>query len=96
MTKVCAPDRLTAPVRHGVPDLRTAGDGRSKVPWVKKYNSPGRPRKTGAGLLDMMRELNRATGMTFLFSTHDQMIMERATRLVTLKDGRIEKDETKR
>ena len=52
--------------------------------------------KTGAGLLDMMRELNRATGMTFLFSTHDQMIMERASRLVTLKDGRIEKDETKR
>jgi putative ABC transport system ATP-binding protein len=51
--------------------------------------------KTGAGLLDMMRDLNHTTGMTFLFSTHDQMIMERATRLVTLKDGRVEKDETK-
>ncbi len=49
--------------------------------------------KTGAGLLDMMRELNQTTGMTFVFSTHDQMIMERATRLVTLKDGQVDSDE---
>jgi putative ABC transport system ATP-binding protein len=49
--------------------------------------------KTGAGLLDMMRELNQTTGMTFVFSTHDQMIMQRATRLVTLKDGRVDSDE---
>ncbi|UCE25358.1 MAG: ABC transporter ATP-binding protein [Candidatus Zixiibacteriota bacterium] len=48
---------------------------------------------TGAGLLDMMRELNQTTGMTFVFSTHDRMIMERATRLVTLKDGRVDSDE---
>ncbi len=51
--------------------------------------------KTGTGLLDMMRELNKTKGMTFLFSTHDEMIMERARRLVTLKDGRVEKDETR-
>lgn len=49
--------------------------------------------KTGGELLDLMRELNRSTGMTFVFSTHDTMIMERASRLVTLKDGRIESDE---
>jgi putative ABC transport system ATP-binding protein len=49
--------------------------------------------KTGGELLDLMRELNQATGMTFVFSTHDQMIMERATRLVTLKDGRIAGDQ---
>lgn len=49
--------------------------------------------KTGGELLDMMRELNRSTGMTFLFSTHDGMIMERATRLITLKDGRVASDE---
>lgn len=48
--------------------------------------------KTGAGLLDMMRELNEKTGMTFLFSTHDEMIMERAKRLVILKDGKIDSD----
>ncbi|MCM2323384.1 MAG: ABC transporter ATP-binding protein, partial [Oligoflexia bacterium] len=33
---------------------------------------------TGADLLDMMRELNEREGMTFVFSTHDPMIMERA------------------
>ena len=51
--------------------------------------------KTGAELLDMMRELNRKSGITFLFSTHDQQIMERARRLVTLKDGKIDSDEVK-
>lgn len=50
---------------------------------------------TGAELLDMMRELNRKTGMTFLFSTHDRMVMERADRVITLKDGKIEKDDLK-
>jgi putative ABC transport system ATP-binding protein len=48
---------------------------------------------TGASLLDMMRELNEVRGMTFVFSTHDTMIMERAKRLVVLKDGRIDMDE---
>jgi putative ABC transport system ATP-binding protein len=48
---------------------------------------------TGASLLDMMRELNRKSGMTFVFSTHDTMIMERAKRLVLLKDGSIDRDE---
>ena len=50
---------------------------------------------TGAALLDMMRELNQKSGMTFVFSTHDQMIMERAGRLVVLKDGRIDQDEVR-
>ena len=50
---------------------------------------------TGSGLLDMMRSLNESTGMTFLFSTHDSMIMERARRLVLLKDGRIDGDEVR-
>ncbi len=49
--------------------------------------------KTGADLLDMMRELNQKSGITFLFSTHDRQIMERARRLVTLKDGRVDSDE---
>lgn len=52
--------------------------------------------KAGAELLDLMRDLNQTTGMTFVFSTHDTMIMERATRLVTLKDGRIDSDEVRR
>ena len=51
---------------------------------------------TGVALLDMMRELNEKNGMTFVFSTHDTMIMERAKRLVLLKDGEIDKDEVRR
>jgi putative ABC transport system ATP-binding protein len=51
---------------------------------------------TGAGLLDMMRELNERTGMTFVFSTHDEMIMKRARRVVTIKDGMIASDEQRK
>ncbi len=49
--------------------------------------------ETGGELLDMMRELNRRKGMTFLFSTHDPMVVDRADRVITLHDGRIAKDE---
>ena len=48
--------------------------------------------KTGSELLDMMYQLNKRTGMTFVFSTHDQTVMERAQRLITLKDGLIDND----
>jgi putative ABC transport system ATP-binding protein len=48
---------------------------------------------TGAALLDMMRELNEKSGMTFVFSTHDEMIMRRARRVITIKDGKIAGDE---
>lgn len=51
---------------------------------------------TGAELLGLMRELNRKTGMTFLFSTHDPMVMERADRVITLKDGQVAGDAWKK
>ncbi len=44
---------------------------------------------TGAALLDMMKELNEEKGITFIFSTHDPMVMDRARRVVRLKDGII-------
>ena len=44
---------------------------------------------TGAALMDLMRKLNEDKGVTFVFSTHDAMVMERARRLVRLKDGQI-------
>jgi putative ABC transport system ATP-binding protein len=40
-----------------------------------------------------MKDLNERTGMTFVFSTHDPMIMKRAQRLIVLKDGEIASDE---
>ena len=39
--------------------------------------------------------LNTQTGMTFIFSTHDPMVMARARRLIMLKDGQIERDEVR-
>jgi len=51
--------------------------------------------KTGESLLDMMRTMNEATGMTFVFSTHDPMVMDKARRLITIRDGRIAEDKMK-
>ena len=48
--------------------------------------------ETGNALLELMGKLNREQNLTFLFSTHDPMVMEAARRLIRLKDGRIESD----
>lgn len=50
---------------------------------------------TGAALLELMRRLNRDHGITFLFSTHDPMVMDYSRRLIRLHDGRIASDEVK-
>ncbi len=44
---------------------------------------------TGAELLDTMAELNKHHGATFIFSTHDTKVMERASRLIMLRDGKV-------
>jgi putative ABC transport system ATP-binding protein len=49
--------------------------------------------KAGAALMDLMRRLNEEKGITFVFSTHDAMVVERARRVIRLRDGRIEADE---
>jgi len=49
--------------------------------------------KTGADLLDMMKDLNEQQNMTFVFSTHDPKIMERARRIIRLVDGYVVDDE---
>lgn len=48
---------------------------------------------TSDSLLDMMEELNRELGTTFVFATHDPRVMERARRLIRLVDGAIASDE---
>jgi putative ABC transport system ATP-binding protein len=48
-------------------------------------------RATG-DLLDMMLEMNQASGVTFVFATHDQRVIDRARRVVALDDGRIVND----
>jgi putative ABC transport system ATP-binding protein len=44
-------------------------------------------------LLDLMEDLNHKHDMTFVFSTHDQKVINRAHRIVTLEDGKIKSDE---
>ncbi len=51
--------------------------------------------KTGAQLLDLMEGLNGDHGITFLFSSHDQAVLERARRVVRLQDGELRADEVR-
>ncbi len=46
--------------------------------------------ETGKAIIDLMHELNKTHGTTFVFSTHDPKVMERASRLVHIRDGRID------
>jgi len=48
---------------------------------------------TGGQILDLMRQMNDERGATFIFSTHDPMVMARARRVITLRDGRVAGDE---
>ncbi len=50
---------------------------------------------TADALLDLMQQLNQDHGVTFLFSTHDQRVMDRARRLIRLRDGKLEADEVR-
>jgi putative ABC transport system ATP-binding protein len=49
--------------------------------------------KTAGKLLDLMARLNSERGVTFLFSTHDPLVIDRATRKIRLVDGRIVGDQ---
>ncbi|MEM7368228.1 MAG: ABC transporter ATP-binding protein [Bacteroidota bacterium] len=51
--------------------------------------------KSTANLLDIMARLNEQENMTFIFSTHDQRVIDRARRVVTLEDGQIVSDVVK-
>lgn len=47
---------------------------------------------SAANLLDLMLKLNKEENMTFVFSTHDQRVIEKARRVITLVDGKIVSD----
>jgi len=51
--------------------------------------------KTGNGLLEMMKKMNEEKKVTFIFSTHDKMVMDYARRLILLRDGRLADDQIK-
>jgi len=48
--------------------------------------------KSTSNLLDIMAQLNEEEGMTFIFSTHDQRVIDKAKRILTLEDGKIISD----
>jgi len=48
--------------------------------------------ETGKAIIELMLEMNQKKGTTFIFSTHDPMVMNYARRLVTVRDGRIAED----
>jgi putative ABC transport system ATP-binding protein len=47
------------------------------------------------GLLEIMKQMNEKKKVTFIFSTHDEMVMEYARRIVYLRDGLIADDQVK-
>ncbi|HMR43596.1 MAG TPA: ATP-binding cassette domain-containing protein, partial [Saprospiraceae bacterium] len=48
--------------------------------------------KSTSTLLDIMEKLNHEEQITFVFSTHDNRVIERAHRVITLEDGKIVSD----
>lgn len=48
-----------------------------------------------SNLLDIMAELNAKENITFLFATHDQRVIDKARRVITLEDGKVINDETR-
>lgn len=48
--------------------------------------------KTGENLMQLLRHMNEEHGVTFIFSTHDSLVMDFSRRLITLRDGHIVKD----
>ena len=51
--------------------------------------------KSTSNLLDMMAKMNKDENATFVFSTHDQRVIDKARRVITLEDGKIVSDETR-
>lgn len=51
--------------------------------------------KTGKEILDLFGQLHRERGITIILVTHDHEVAERANRIISIKDGRIESDQVK-
>ena len=51
--------------------------------------------KTGKGLLEMMKQMNEKREATFVFSTHDKMVMDYARRLILIRDGLVADDQVR-
>ena len=72
----------------------SANDARNAVQTVSA-NQAAKFLAGGTNILDLMKEINSKEGTTFVFSTHDQRIMDHAHRVVHIQDGIIAGDELK-
>ncbi len=90
-------------MEHRRPDQRSGGQQQgvaiaraiAEKPAVVRADEPTAnvDSETAEKILGIMEQLNKNRGVTFIFSTHDPRVMERATRNVHMVDGKIEKDE---
>jgi putative ABC transport system ATP-binding protein len=51
--------------------------------------------KATSELLDIMQKMNEESRITFIFATHDQRVMDKARRIVTIDDGKVSSDISK-
>jgi putative ABC transport system ATP-binding protein len=91
------PDRLPRELSGGQEQRVAIARALVKNPLVVLADEPtaNLDSHTAQEILDVMEKLNRERGMTFVFSTHDRMVQERARRVVVLKDGMVASDDKK-
>jgi putative ABC transport system ATP-binding protein len=68
-----------------------------KEPYIVLADEPtaNLDSRTAEEIVDIMREINRAKGATFIFSTHDPLVQKHARRVLTIRDGLVHSDERK-
>jgi putative ABC transport system ATP-binding protein len=84
------PDLLSGGQRQRVAIARALANG----PAIVFADEPtaNLDSRTAEDILDLMREINAARGVAFLFATHDALVVSRARRVVTLHDGAVASD----
>jgi putative ABC transport system ATP-binding protein len=82
------PDQLSGGQRQRVAIARAmAGDPKLVIADEPTANLDS---ETGTRILDLLADINRTTGCTFVFSTHDAALIARAARVVRIRDGRVD------
>ncbi|MFB6286988.1 MAG: ABC transporter ATP-binding protein [Candidatus Bipolaricaulia bacterium] len=87
------PNKLSGGQQQRVAVARAVAPGPSLV--LADEPTANLDSKTGHNLIELMRELNRERGVTFLFATHDERLLGNVDRVVYLEDGRISSDQSR-
>ncbi|HPE36910.1 MAG TPA: ATP-binding cassette domain-containing protein, partial [Spirochaetales bacterium] len=68
-----------------------------KEPYIVLADEPtaNLDSRTAEEIVDIMRDINKSKGATFIFSTHDALVQKHARRVVTIRDGLVHSDERK-